>query len=789
MRCIAFLTGLLAHRRGAVSILAALALPCLIGTAGLVVEYGHGVLEKVENQRVADLSAYAGAVAYNAATSNASTAMTNAAQAVAVLNGYTAAQINAQIVSSPTGTASTNAVKVTVTTSVPLTFSRLLGSGATLAVPAEAYAELRSGVGSCILALSGSAGGVALTGGTTINAPACAVNSNAAVSVPCGTHLVGVGVTYNTTISQPCAGIVGSDGTAATVTVAKKPTVDPLASSADIATARSRLTTVAALVAPTAPAAPAAPVVATPTGTFRDIDLAYSPSSTQAQAIALVCTAAQAGSIWTLSCPAGTHNFKNVTVGGGLALTFNGVAGTIYNFSTAMSTAAAVTFGNGVFTFMQGLTIGYGGASFGTGTLNVIGALSTGGSGGTATFASANVNVTGNASFTSTTSLSGNGTLAVGGALTTNATTSISQPTITVTGAFSIGNTISLDLLKTLKVGGLMSMGTSGTMSFGAGTSALDYAFASGLSTGGSTTITVAAGTFSFGRMAAANDGAQYSIYAGSASMTIGGPSIFLLNSGIDVKGGSTVILGNAGTDNSFRIGPSYVSSSVTSNAVLIGGGSTFKMGDATGTNSVFEIGGPFNIASGGGSCTVMSAAAQHDINGSLTTAGATILGAGVYTVYGSVGIGANGGGNVTCNGATTGLLATDVSIVVGGNGAALTGSCAGQAFCVAAGYSNVLLSARTAGVTQKMAIIGPASLTGGAYFTEGASGTTLSGLVYFPVGTVRLDGAASVGNGTGQCLQLIGKEVLLNGGSLLASTCISGNGAGGGGSAVVLVK
>ena len=326
-------------------------------------------------------------------------------------------------------------------------------------------------------------------------------------------------------------------------------------------------------------------------------------------------------------------------------------------------------------------------------------------------------------------------------------------------------------------------------MNLGASASGLNYSLAGGLQTAGSATVTFGSGTFSIGRLAAANDGARYSIYAGAASLTVGGPSIFQLNSGIDVKGGSTVILGNAGTANSFQIGPSYVSTSLYSNAVLIGGGSTFKMGDATGTDSVFQIGGTFNIANGGGSCTVMSAASQHDIYGNLTTAGATILGAGVYTVTGSVGIGSNGGGNVTCNGATTGLAATDVSFVVGGSAPALTGTCAGYSFCVAAGYSSVLLSAPTTGPTAKMAVIGPAALTGGAYFTQGSSGTTLSGLFYFPVGSVRLDGASSVGNGNGQCLQLIGKEVLLNGGALLASTCISGTGAGGGSGSVVLVK
>ncbi|QYE36589.1 hypothetical protein KZX46_12120 [Polymorphobacter sp. PAMC 29334] len=746
MRFVEFLAGLFAQRRGAVSLLAALTLPCLIGTAGLVVEYGHGVLEKVENQRVADLSAYAGAVAYNAATSTstATTAMTSAAQAVAVLNGIPAAKVTAAIVPSPTGTANTNAVRVTVTTSVPLIFARLVGSSATLAVPAQAYAELRPSVGSCILALSPSAGGVSLTGGTKVTATGCVIASDATVSVPCGTGIKSAGVSYNTTFTQGCpGGVIGPDGTAATVVIAKKSTPDPLASDAETAAARGRLTTAGALAAP---ASPAAPVVATPTGTFKDIDLAYNPSSTQTQAIALGCTASQSGSTWTLTCPSGPHNFNAFTVGGGLSVTFAGSTGTTYNFAQPVTTGASMNFGPGTFTFMQGLTIGYGGASFGSGTLNVIGTLAT--------------------------------TAAVTGA----------QSTIAVTGDFTVSTSITLNALTSLKVGGLLNVGTYGTMTFGSSSAPLSATLTGGLQTAGSAVVTFAAGSFSIGRMTAANDGAQYSFYSGAASTIFGGPSSFALNSGLDVKGGSTLILGNAGTDNSFRIGPSYVGSGpVYSNAILVGGGSTFKMGDATGTNSVFEIGGSFNIASGGGSCTVVSAAAQHDIKGSLLTAGATVLGAGVYTVYGSVGIGANGGGDVTCNGATTGLLANNVSLIVGGNGAALTGTCAGQSFCVAAGYANVILSAPTTGATAKMAIIGPASLTGGAFFTEGSSGTTLSGLVYFPVGSVRLDGAASVGNATGQCLQLIGKEVLLNGGSTLASTCIAGNSSGGG--SVVLVQ
>nr|WP_295663805.1 pilus assembly protein TadG-related protein [Polymorphobacter sp.] len=835
MRFAEILAGLFAHRRGAVSLLAALALPCLIGTAGLVVEYGHGVLEKVENQRVADLSAYAGAVAYNAATptSTATAAMTSAAQAVAVLNGIPAAQVTAAVVASPTGTANTNAVRVTVTTSVPLIFARLIGSTRTLAVPAESYAELRPSIGPCILALSPTAGGIALTGGTQITASGCAIASDAAVSVPCGPWIKSAGVSYNTTLTQGCPGsIMGPDGTAATAVIAKKPTPDPLASNAGVVAARGRLAAVGTLVppaGPSAPPAPAAPVVVKPSGTPYDIDLAYNSSSTQTQAIALGCTASQSGSMWTLACPAGQHNFGSLTVGGGLALTLAGTAGTVYNFIRAMTTGPAISFGAGTFTFVQGLTIGYGGASFGSGTLNVIGQLSTGASGGSASFAENTINVTGNAVFAGTTTLSGTGTLSVGGVLTTSGTTNIAQTnvnvtgdmsfggsttlsgtgtfavggtlttggspaiaqsTITATGAFNVTNSLALPNLTTLSVGGLMNIGTSGTMTLGSSSAPLTASFASGLQTTGSSVVTFAAGNFNIGRMASANDGAQYSLYSGAASTTFGGPSVFQLSSGLDIRGGATLILGNAGTDNSFKIGPSYAGAGpVYSNAVLVGGGSTFKMGDATGAASVFQIGGTFSSGggNGGGSCTVVAAAAQHDIDGSLLTAGAMIFGSGVYTIYGSVGIGANGGGEVNCNGAMTGLLANGVSLVVGGNGAGLTGTCVGQSFCVAAGYSNVVLTAPTAGPTAKMAIIGPASLTGGAYFTGGANSTLLSGLVYFPVGTVRLDGAASVGNAVGQCLQLIGKEVLLNGGSMLASTCISGSSSGGGN--VVLVK
>ena len=76
----------------------------------------------------------------------------------------------------------------------------------------------------------------------------------------------------------------------------------------------------------------------------------------------------------------------------------------------------------------------------------------------------------------------------------------------------------------------------------------------------------------------------------------------------------------------------------------------------------------------------------------------------------------------------------------------------------------------------------------GGASFAEGASGNSLSGVFYFLSAPVSLSGAGNVGNGAGQCLELIGSTITLSGGSALASTC-AGLGASSSGGTVVLVQ
>lgn len=304
-------------------------------------------------------------------------------------------------------------------------------------------------------------------------------------------------------------------------------------------------------------------------------------------------------------------------------------------------------------------------------------------------------------------------------------------------------------------------------LTFGPGT----YNIAQGLNASGGVTTTFGAGTFNIGQMTSAcSGGAKFSICNNSTTV-FGGPSTFNLTSGVYNGGGASLTLGS-GSTNSFVIGPSS-----GGDAVVAAGGSKTVFGDATGANDLFQLVGNFNVVSGGGSCMTISAAAEHDIKGYFATAGGTLLGSGVYTVTSYISLGGNGGGDVSCNGSTVGMNGVGVTFVDGGGSTPTSGTCSGQAFCVGAGYNNVTLTAPTSGDTAQMVVIGPTSTsnTAGATFAEGASNTSLSGAFYFPNGTITLSGAATVGNGAGQCLELIGSQVTLTGGTTAASTCIAG--------------
>jgi len=85
--------------RGSVSVMVAIILPALLGFVALVAEFGFGFVVKAENQRIADLAAYAGAAAYSSANSSAD--MNAAVARIAVLNGIASTAASASLINSP----------------------------------------------------------------------------------------------------------------------------------------------------------------------------------------------------------------------------------------------------------------------------------------------------------------------------------------------------------------------------------------------------------------------------------------------------------------------------------------------------------------------------------------------------------------------------------------------------------------------------------------------------------------------------------------------------------------
>lgn len=351
---------LLSARDGNIAVLTALLLPVMIGVVALMTEFGGSLLTKVRLQRTADLAAYAAAQAYGA-NSVVSTISTTA-KSVGALNGVEASSITASLVSSPRGDGA-ETVKVDVTETNPLRFAAAIGFSPTLTVKATAYASLAGGVDACVLALSGSGAGVTMSGGTALSAPKCAIASNVSVSVPCGTSITAKEVDYaGATPSQPCSGIKGPSGGAATLK--KRTTPDPLASDANVAAARTRQTSVAALASPVAPSVPS--------GT--DIDFGWDQTATKNSATAIGCTATWSQPVWTLTCPDnGIYRFGKLSMGGGISLNFsvNGSPFTTYTFSKPVTLVGSPNrFGPGVYTFAAGLRVENGSTTFGAGTFN-----------------------------------------------------------------------------------------------------------------------------------------------------------------------------------------------------------------------------------------------------------------------------------------------------------------------------------------------------------------------------------------------------------------------------------
>jgi Putative Flp pilus-assembly TadE/G-like len=666
------LTRILSDTRGAISVLSAFVLIGVIGVSALALEYGHALLQRTENQRVADLAAYGGALVYGSTGSTSSA--TSAASNIASLNGVSSG-VSPTVVTSPTGDGN-NAVEVAVTTSVPLLLARVLTTNTTLPVTATTYAEIKSSAPGCIIALSGSGTGVTMDGGTNVNAPNCAVASGNSVTLSGGAALVTQNVDYAKAAPSVSGGASITAPAGDTLHTNKVTTTDPLApssgspGSAEVTSATARISTVASITSPSAPSAPA--------GTNVTFDSGGKKSTTASSLTTIGCSGAIAASTWTVTCSgSGPFNFGAISISGGVSVTLtNTSSGATYNFS------------------------------------------------------------------------------------------------------------------------GLIDTGTSNGMTFNGGSNAI-YKMAGGVVAHGTAPLSFSAGTFRIGTTSSSPcPAAGYSIcVSGSASITFAGPSSFTLAGGIyqDASGKPAsppvaLTMGYGTSSNSFNIGKSSDGYSLNE-----ANGATF-FGDATGNSDEFQMAG--NLTTTGGTCVAVSVAAEHDIDGSLNGAGGIVLGAGIYTINGYVALGNGGGGDVSncpTTGTTTGLTALNVTLVVSGATTTTCNGVASSAFCLGAGYSTVDLTAPSSGATTNLAVIGPqsSSNTSVAAFTTGATNTRVSGAFYFPNGAVTMSGAAALQDtvDVGACLELIGSQVTLGGGSAAASSCTGLGGTGTLGTTVTLVQ
>ena len=183
-----------------------------------------------------------------------------------------------------------------------------------------------------------------------------------------------------------------------------------------------------------------------------------------------------------------------------------------------------------------------------------------------------------------------------------------------------------------------------------------------------------------------------------------------------------------------------------------------------------------------GGACITLPAATNHDIDGSVSVAGGLTLGSGLYAIAGNFWAGAGGGGDVTCNSVAVGVSGTNVAIALTGSSPKAVTAPSTNVFVIGGGFSHVTLLAPGSGTYQNVAIVGPlsTSVTGGFSLTEGASATTVDGVLYFPNGPMTLSGGASIGSGAGQCLEIVATQITLSGGTAVASQCLAGAGASG---------
>jgi hypothetical protein len=161
--------------KGNIAVMAALTMPMVIGGAGLGVETGYWYYQQLSLQQAADAAAYAAALEHHEGNEGE---METSAQAAAELNGFDAAADGLAMAWPATAYPSDErSVDIELTRAVPRAFSALFGTDP-INITVRSTARYDPSVNACLLALSNSGTGVAISGNASMSITGCVVSAN-----------------------------------------------------------------------------------------------------------------------------------------------------------------------------------------------------------------------------------------------------------------------------------------------------------------------------------------------------------------------------------------------------------------------------------------------------------------------------------------------------------------------------------------------------------------------------------------------------------------------------------
>lgn len=206
----------LRDERGNISVIAALALPVLVGAGGFMADTGYWYHEKVQLQASADAAANAAAAEMRRGSTNDQVAA--AAREAAARNGFDLSA-GAIVVNTPPSSGphqGDTAVEVLLSEPMPRFFSRMLTT-TPVTGKARAVALYQTAANACVLALDPSASGaINVSGSGRLGLDGCDVMANSVASdavalqgsgqlqAPCVISVGGVEITSNLTLTS-CA--------------------------------------------------------------------------------------------------------------------------------------------------------------------------------------------------------------------------------------------------------------------------------------------------------------------------------------------------------------------------------------------------------------------------------------------------------------------------------------------------------------------------------------------------------------------------------------------------------